>query len=260
MLQLVQTLNLKLRGKVILILETGMATHSSIFAWKIPWTEKPGRLHSIGSHRVGHCWVWKHSNYNLIHRVDVETENPSKEYSFSYPISWLRIVMGLRSHLVLLSPSEIRASRSWYEPSWPSDHTGAQMNTQVQALWDSSCVLAMTWKLVSGMGKEPTCFMCVAVFCFCFSLSLSSLFSGTHEQAFICSKTSFIHFSYWRSSFTMVYIPTYLFFSMMHNKKHSVIHYFLCLDLKSERNPLPFKSFVHNVDHRVDIQIFLVNE
>ena len=31
-----------------------MATHSSILAWRIPWTEKPGRLQSIGSQRVGH--------------------------------------------------------------------------------------------------------------------------------------------------------------------------------------------------------------
>ena len=31
-----------------------MATHSSTFAWKIPWTEKPGRLQSMGSQRVGH--------------------------------------------------------------------------------------------------------------------------------------------------------------------------------------------------------------
>ena len=30
------------------------ATHSSILAWKIPWTEEPGRLWSIGSQRVGH--------------------------------------------------------------------------------------------------------------------------------------------------------------------------------------------------------------
>ena len=29
-------------------------THSSILAWKIPWTEKPGRLQSTGSQRVGH--------------------------------------------------------------------------------------------------------------------------------------------------------------------------------------------------------------
>ncbi|CAI9154435.1 unnamed protein product [Rangifer tarandus platyrhynchus] len=35
-------------------LEKEMATHSSILAWKIPWTEKPGRLQSMGSQRVGH--------------------------------------------------------------------------------------------------------------------------------------------------------------------------------------------------------------
>ena len=31
--------------------EEGMATHSSIFAWRIPWTEEPGELQSIGSQR-----------------------------------------------------------------------------------------------------------------------------------------------------------------------------------------------------------------
>ena len=35
-------------------LEEGMATHSSIFAWGIPWTEEPGGLQSIGSQRIGH--------------------------------------------------------------------------------------------------------------------------------------------------------------------------------------------------------------
>ena len=35
-------------------LEKGMATHSSIHAWKIPWTEDPGGLQSMGSQRVGH--------------------------------------------------------------------------------------------------------------------------------------------------------------------------------------------------------------
>ena len=33
-------------------LEEGMATHSSTLAWRIPWTEEPGRLQSIGSQRV----------------------------------------------------------------------------------------------------------------------------------------------------------------------------------------------------------------
>ena len=35
-------------------LEEGMATHSSILALRIPWTEEPGGLQSIGSQRVGH--------------------------------------------------------------------------------------------------------------------------------------------------------------------------------------------------------------
>ena len=35
----------------------GMATHSSILVWRIPWTEDPGGLQSMGSQRVGHNWV-----------------------------------------------------------------------------------------------------------------------------------------------------------------------------------------------------------
>ena len=35
-------------------LEKEMATHSSTLAWKIPWTEEPGRLQSMGLQRVGH--------------------------------------------------------------------------------------------------------------------------------------------------------------------------------------------------------------
>ena len=35
-------------------LEEGMATHSSILAWRIPWTEEPGGLQSMGSQRVRH--------------------------------------------------------------------------------------------------------------------------------------------------------------------------------------------------------------
>ena len=38
-------------------LEKEMATHSSILAWRIPWTEDPGRLQSMGSQKVGHNWV-----------------------------------------------------------------------------------------------------------------------------------------------------------------------------------------------------------
>ena len=36
------------------ILEKGMTTHSSILAWRIPWTEEPRRLQSMGLQKVGH--------------------------------------------------------------------------------------------------------------------------------------------------------------------------------------------------------------
>ena len=41
-------------------LEEGMATHSSIFAWEIPWTEEPGGLQTTGLKRVGHTEVTEH--------------------------------------------------------------------------------------------------------------------------------------------------------------------------------------------------------
>ena len=42
-------------------LEWEMATDSSILAWKIPWTEEPGRLQSLGSQRAGHAWEAGHT-------------------------------------------------------------------------------------------------------------------------------------------------------------------------------------------------------
>ena len=44
-----------------------MATHSSVLAWRIPWTEKPGRLQSMGSHRVGHDWTTSLSLFTFMH-------------------------------------------------------------------------------------------------------------------------------------------------------------------------------------------------
>ena len=43
------------------ILEKKMATHSSILAWKIPWTAEPARLRSMGSQRVEYDWATAHT-------------------------------------------------------------------------------------------------------------------------------------------------------------------------------------------------------
>ena len=46
-------------------LEKEMATHSSILAWKIPWTEEPGELQFMGSQRVGHNWATNTHTYYI---------------------------------------------------------------------------------------------------------------------------------------------------------------------------------------------------
>ena len=47
--------------------EKAMVPHSSTLAWKIPWTEEPGRLWSMGSRRVGHDWVTSLSLFTFMH-------------------------------------------------------------------------------------------------------------------------------------------------------------------------------------------------
>ena len=49
------------------LLEKAMAPHSSTLAWKIPWTEEPGRLQSMGSRRVGHDWATSLSLFTFMH-------------------------------------------------------------------------------------------------------------------------------------------------------------------------------------------------
>ena len=48
-------------------LQKGMATHSSILAWRIPWTEEPGGLQSMGLQRIGHDSETKHTTHKIIY-------------------------------------------------------------------------------------------------------------------------------------------------------------------------------------------------
>ena len=62
------TVSLKIWQTLMLPREKAMAPHSSPLAWKIPWTEEPGRLQSMGSHRVGHDWSDLAAGYRFILR------------------------------------------------------------------------------------------------------------------------------------------------------------------------------------------------
>ena len=65
-----------------------MATHSSILAWRIPQTEKPGGLQSIGSQRVGHNWsdlAWNHTHlYGTFLTTDHLLQAALSEYSIQH--------------------------------------------------------------------------------------------------------------------------------------------------------------------------------
>ena len=64
-------------------LEKGMATHSSICAWRIPRADEPGGLQSMGSQRVRHDWVTNTSTVFQVILVDIlgEGSNTFIEYS-----------------------------------------------------------------------------------------------------------------------------------------------------------------------------------
>ena len=91
-------------------LEEGMAPHSSILAWRIPWTEEPGEIQPIGSQRVGHDWhnwacthkwvpIWKQNqsptSYHprSIRHISVKSKTIKFFYSIIYEKElpwWLR--------------------------------------------------------------------------------------------------------------------------------------------------------------------------
>ena len=54
-------------------LEKKMATHSSILAWKIPWTEEPVRLQSMGSQRVRSYSPWGHRESDMAEQLSIHT-------------------------------------------------------------------------------------------------------------------------------------------------------------------------------------------
>ena len=66
-------------------LEKGTATHSSILAWRIPWTEEPGGLQSMGSQRIGHNWAT--NIFTLSESLEKYHKVPS--FSFSIPLPGL---------------------------------------------------------------------------------------------------------------------------------------------------------------------------
>ena len=105
-------------------LEEGMATHSSILAWRIPWTEKPDGLRSMELQRVGHNWATKHSTGGHRH-------------------PWAqRVQTTVRPVLALPPPGSSLLTAAWDHEPW------------LVSVGSSVPLVGPSWLLASGF---PTC-------------------------------------------------------------------------------------------------------
>ena len=83
-LQLRQLRLREVKGLLKELKEKAMAPHSSTLAWKIPWTEEPGGLQSVGSLRVGHDWATSLSLFTL-HALEKEMATHSSVLAWRIP-------------------------------------------------------------------------------------------------------------------------------------------------------------------------------
>ena len=81
-------------------LKKGMATHSSILAWRVPWTEQPGRPQSMGSKRVGHDWV-TNTHFTCLLRNLYAGQAAAVRTSFGTN-DWFKIERSIRLYIVTL--------------------------------------------------------------------------------------------------------------------------------------------------------------
>ena len=99
-------------------LEKGMAIHSSILAWRIPWTEEPGGLQSVGSQRVGHDWATNTTTKVLNSKRDYKLSISSVQFSCSVVSD-------------SLWPHELQHTR----PPCPSPTPGVHSNARPSSRW-----------------------------------------------------------------------------------------------------------------------------
>ena len=99
-------------------LEKAMATHSSTLAWKIPWTEEPGRLQSLGSLRVRHDWTTSLSLFTFIKRL------------FSSSLSAMRVVSSAYLWLLIFLPAILTPDCAFSSSAFLMMYSAYELNKQ----------------------------------------------------------------------------------------------------------------------------------
>ena len=115
-------------------LEQEMATHSSLLAWKIPWTEWPGGLQSMGSQRVKHDWATEHEHACIPHQSGWFWISESGR-----PENWVWIILLAEWPSVQACPG-LRSLLRWGISSVKTVKSRAIWNGLINSTW-FSCVL-----------------------------------------------------------------------------------------------------------------------
>ena len=95
-------------------LEKEMVTHSSILAWRIPWMEKPGRLQSMGSQRVGHDWATS---------LSLSIKLTANSLIFSVEIKVILKLMSVGEDSIFFSLNGIPSRKRWSWEQWEEKHS-----------------------------------------------------------------------------------------------------------------------------------------
>ena len=135
-----------------MLVEKAMATHSNTLAWKIPWTEEPGRLQPMGLRSVGHDWVTSLSLFTFVHWK--RKWQPTPLYLPGESQGRGSLVGCRRTRLKRLSSSSssFKCAAKWFSHTYTYiAHSVAKSQTQLSDFTS----FFYTYGGVSG--KEPTC-------------------------------------------------------------------------------------------------------
>ena len=138
-------------------LQTGIATHSSILAWRIPWTEEPGWPQCMGSQRVRHNWVTISLSLSLSHtHTHTHTHNvwrPAGNMGWFFVRSHTHRAVGWSSYFCVIS-----SHQEQYTREKPQQDPHKELTRVTEARTPVSDFVLMLW-------VRPTtlCFMMAAV-------------------------------------------------------------------------------------------------
>ena len=116
-------------------LKEKMTTHSRIFAWRIPWTDETGRLHSMWSRRVRHDWAAKQEQQCILyHTWQIQAASPQ------LVVENIVINIGLAKKFIWVYPYNITAKPKL--TFWPTQYKGVKAqiwHKDSWSVWVGSC-------------------------------------------------------------------------------------------------------------------------